>query len=145
MKVLGVDIDGTLLGDGLSGVVSALTDEIVSGSDVILVTARVDARAAQVDVWNALGINLPCVSIGGRSWPHLKGKFLLDYRDRRLPGAEVELWDDEPWYLNPAALSGVECRRVVGGVLEDWACEPGYVRYVSAKPEPDGLVLLPML
>lgn len=147
MKLIGVDVDGTLIPlkgkrDTLIGIRDALHDEIVSGSQCILITSRSDAAGAQRDVWDQCGINLECLGTS-RDWPAMKGEVLTRQPfSRRF--TSIELWDDEPWYLNPAVALGVRARVVRKGQLFEFEQEPNHVPWVPKTPRPDVVVLPPV-
>ena len=147
MKLIGVDIDETLCGKEVErfyGVVDQLRQEIVDGSECVLVTSRALPAEGQMMVWDQWGINLPCIATT-RDWPELKAEYLIEYAVHLgIAGCAIELWDDEAWYLDPAAQYGIITRRFYKGALIEHVCQPGYKPGLPTTPKPS-FILLPRL
>lgn len=143
MKLIGVDIDGTLLPlrgrvDDLEDVREAVFEAIRAGHRLVLVTSRADPEEGRERVLDEHGIDLPVIGFS-RDDPAGKGRWLAEVlTETRRAGLELEhaeLWDDEEWFLAPAAQLGVRTFKVQRGQLAPFAPPTDYVPWVP-KPRP---------
>lgn len=146
MRLVGCDIDGTLLPlagkrDNLGNIRQDLFRHIAQRQPIVLITSNANPAARQKVLKDKHGIDLTVVSVT-RDWPALKGQWLLDHGSL-LPGLQsIELWDDERWYLNPAAGMGITTRIAKDGDLHPYILDRDYVRWVPKTPKPACRVLV---
>lgn len=140
MKLIGVDIDGTLLPlkgkhDDLFGMRALVLSMIRQGHRLVLVTSRADPEEGRERLLDEYGIDLPVFGFS-RDDPAGKGRWLLDaLAEAQRAGIELkhaELWDDEDWYLSPAAQLGVRTFKVHRGRLLAFTPHPNYVPWTPS-------------
>jgi hypothetical protein len=143
VKLIGVDIDGTLLplrcrADDLEDVRQAVFEAVRAGHRLVLVTSRTDPEEGRERLLDEHGIDLPVFGFS-RDDPAGKGRWLLEVAsESRRAGLElesVELWDDEDWYLSPAALLGVCTLKVDQGQLRAFTPPPDYVPWINPRTQ----------
>ncbi len=121
MKLIGVDIDGTLLplkgkSDDLEGIRQAVFAAIRAGHCLMLVTSRSEPEEGRQRLLDEHGIDLPVFGFS-RDDPAGKGRWLLECNARTKLAETVELWDDEDYFLLPAVAQGIKALKVFRGQL----------------------------
>lgn len=142
MRLIGVDIDGTLLPlrgkrDDLGFVRASVFEMLRRGHQLVLVTSRADPEEGRERLLDEHGIDLPVFGFS-RDDPAGKGRWLLEalaagQRAGQPLDGIPELWDDEDWYLAPAAQLGVRTLKVHRGRLLAYMPPADWVPW---KPRP---------
>lgn len=140
MKLIGVDIDGTLLPlkgrrDDLDRMRAKVHYAATVGDHCILITSRDDPTSAQRELRSRFNINLNVIKVS-RDWPSMKGEWLVNHLLESKTYHEAHLWDDEPWYLNPANAAGVRTCIVKDGKLLEYTVAKDYVPWVPKREKP---------